>query len=379
MRILIVTHYYPGHGGGIEIVAGELATRLQARGVDIRWAASDLHDEANGIKSRVAMTAWNGLERRLGIPYPVWSPASFAQLNREVSQCDLVHLHDVLYAGNLAAAFLALKRRRPLLVTQHIGPVPYRNRVLRLLMRAGTAIFTKRVLAACDQAVFISQSVMGHFERLTYRRAPLFIPNGLDQACFRPPTESRRAEVRRPLGLDSGRPVVLFVGRFVEMKGLAVVRALAKRFADYSWIVVGHGPIDPRAWGLANVRCVGLVPHHQIANYYQAADLLILPSFSEGFPLVVQEAMACGTPALITPDTARAIPGVANVTLQASPTMDDMARALTTAFSAPERLRTMAEEAARFARRHFDWDACADQYLEIIRKLTSSQHMKRDH
>jgi len=46
MRVLVVTHYYPKHGGGIEIVAGELARRLVGRGVEVVWAASE--EQAHG-------------------------------------------------------------------------------------------------------------------------------------------------------------------------------------------------------------------------------------------------------------------------------------------------------------------------------------------
>jgi glycosyltransferase involved in cell wall biosynthesis len=73
---------------------------------------------------------------------------------------------------------------------------------------------------------------------------------------------------------------------------------------NWQWCVIGQGPEQPQAWGLPNVRVLSPMPQAELASWYHAADLLILPSEGEGFPLVVQEAMACGLPACITADVA---------------------------------------------------------------------------
>jgi len=96
----------------------------------------------------------------------------------------------------------------------------------------------------------------------------------------------------------------------VEKKGLAFLRALAPELPGVDWVFVGWGPEDPARWGLANVRCVGSLPQSEIVRYYQAAALLVLPSVGEGFPLVVQEAMACGLPVMTSPDTAAGAVGI---------------------------------------------------------------------
>jgi glycosyltransferase involved in cell wall biosynthesis len=299
----------------------------------------------------------------------LWGPGGLARLIREVARCDAVHVHDALYLGNLVAALAAQRRRRPLLVTQHIGLVPYRNRLLRLLMAGATAVVTPRVLARCGQAVFTSRSVMEFFGRANYSRRPLFIPTGVDRARFRPADREQRSGARRSLGLAPDRPVVLFVGRFVEKKGLPLLRALAERHPDWTWAFVGSGPLDPGRWGLPQVRCAGAVPHERTATWYQAADLLVLPSVGEGFPLVVQEAMACGTPVVIPPETARALPGVEAVTLIADRSLEGLSRVLRRAVAAPAGLPELTAAAARFAPAHFDWDACADRYLDILDTL----------
>jgi glycosyltransferase involved in cell wall biosynthesis len=129
---------------------------------------------------------------------------------------------------------------------------------------------------------------------------------------------------------------------------------------------LGWGRDDPRQWGLPNIRCRGEVGHPEIARYYQAADLLALPSVGEGFPLVVQEAMACGTPALVATETARSAPLVRDVLLTCEPDPESFASALLDAVSSPNRLRRLGHLAAAFARARWEWDVCADQYDQLF-------------
>src|SRR6185369_16427772 len=66
--VVLVTHYYPQHGGGVEIVALELARRLARDGVSLTWfsSATDAPPDVEGIECR-PVAAWNFLERRFGI------------------------------------------------------------------------------------------------------------------------------------------------------------------------------------------------------------------------------------------------------------------------------------------------------------------------
>ncbi|MCX7887936.1 MAG: glycosyltransferase, partial [Verrucomicrobiae bacterium] len=96
---------------------------------------------------------------------------------------------------------------------------------------------------------------------------------------------------------------VLFVGRLIDIKGASVVCALAERFPEVEFLIVGDGPdrarVEDAARRLPNLRYVGLVPNDQLPSYYQRADVTVVPSqYPEGFGRVIAESLACGTPVI---------------------------------------------------------------------------------
>jgi glycosyltransferase involved in cell wall biosynthesis len=370
IRILVVSPYYAEHGGGVEIVAGELARRFAARGAEVLWAASAFPQVPP--TGRLLMRGWNVSERRWGIPYPLWEPLSLARLHAAVRASDVVHVHDCLYQGSVSAFLCARALGKPVVVTQHVGLIPYRSRLPRLLMAGANRVLGRLVLGGCDRSVFISRAVQAYFADFARPAGPAFIPNGVDTRRFRPVTADERRELRERLGWPAARPVFLFVGRFTQKKGLPILRSLAERLPGCDWVFVGWGREDPAGWGLANVRCPGFVAHEDLPAYYQAADLLVLPSVGEGFPLVVQEAMACGTPVLISTETAAAMPGIDTVAFACDPTPGAVETRLAGILEDRAGLEDVRRASAAFARSQWDWDRCADHYWELFAALTCS-------
>jgi glycosyltransferase involved in cell wall biosynthesis len=375
MRILMTTHYYAEHRGGVEIIAEEVGRRLARRGAEVVWAASGpAPASGEAALRRLPMRALNFTERRLGFPYPLWGPLSLLRLCREVGRCDVLYLHDSLYMGNAVAFLWAWLLGKPVVTTQHIGMVPYSQPLLRLLLALANRTLGRLVLAGSSCCVFYSQKVHAYFARLVrFRTPPRYVPNGVATETFRPAGPERRRRLRARFGWPADRLVMLFVGRFVEKKGLRILRDLAERFPECEWVFIGWGPDSPPRWGLPNVRCPGSLGREEIASYYQAADLLVLPSVGEGFPLVVQEAMACGTPALISKDTALAVPGIEDVALVSDLDPRHLTATIRGLIDAPARLQARREAVADFARRHWDWEACADQYERLFAKVCAGE------
>ena len=408
-RVLLVTHYFADHGGGVEVVAGQLAKHLALAHPDWRfdWCASaEAGGRASGAglapsSNRVAlakdwkraqapphvpapnislhaMANWNGIEARLGVPYPLWSPAAVARLWRLVGACDVAHLHDFAYAGNALAALFCKVRGKPYLVTQHIGWVPYRSALLRAVLNGALKTLGRRVLGGASGVIFVSDEVRRFFARRMKLRAQT-IANGVDGALFRPACAATRAQLRRQSGLHEDKPVALFVGRFVEKKGVPLVLELAGRTPEVQWVLVGGGPLDPGAGAPPNVRVWRGLRGAGVARAMQLADVLVLPSRGEGFPLVVQEALSCGTPVVVEKSLARALPGVAPwIETEALGAPDDGARwtervrAVVAAQSAPD-VESRRCERASWARARWSWEECARRYGELMEALSRAQ------
>jgi glycosyltransferase involved in cell wall biosynthesis len=192
--------------------------------------------------------------------------------------------------------------------------------------------------------------------------------NGVDGERFRPAKSSaEREQLRAGLGASADERLILFVGRMVEKKGLPAVRAIAAQSPGCRFLLVGSGPIDPQSWGLANVAPLGKLPPERLAELYRAADALILPSVGEGYPLVVQEAMASGVPILCGMDSAEADPGASRFLhgLEVDPDDPDGTAARFCAMLSTLAPGGDAAEAA-YARRTYDWDANAERLEAML-------------
>ncbi|MGH8746762.1 MAG: glycosyltransferase, partial [Burkholderiales bacterium] len=257
VKVTLVTHYFPAHRGGVEAVAWELASRLAAGGAaDITWFASDTDtapQDAPGLRC-VPARACNLVERRLGFPFPLWSPAALARVWGAVRAGDVVHLHDCLYLPNIVAWAAARVARRPVVITQHVGRIPFRNPLLRAILAGANRLLGKLLLGSASRTVFVSDVVLRYFEGFVrFRRTPIRMANGVGTAIFHPADEAERIRLRARLAGDPDRPLLLFAGRFVEKKGLRRLHRLAQDFPRAHWIFAGWGPIDPSQWRLPNV------------------------------------------------------------------------------------------------------------------------------
>lgn len=133
------------------------------------------------------------------------------------------------------------------------------------------------------------------------------IANGCDAATFH---RRDRAEARARCAIDPGCELVLYVGRLVAEKGLRelveAVQGLRGTHPRAELVLVGDGPMRDELETLAanpanRLRLVGAQAPEEVAHWMAACDLLALPSYSEGHPNVLVEALACGRPVVSTP------------------------------------------------------------------------------
>jgi len=123
--------------------------------------------------------------------------------------------------------------------------------------------------------------------------------NGVDTAMFAP---FPRADARRRLGFEERGPLVLAVGNLVPEKGFDLLLHAIAGMPEVRLVIVGGGPLRAPLQAMAEhiaqkrVTFRDDVAQVELRFHYAAADVLALPSLREGWPNVVLEAIACGTP-----------------------------------------------------------------------------------
>jgi len=375
--LLMLSHYFEDQRGGIEIVAAALARELTSLGFAIVWLGTGV--DANqcagtGYRKR-SLAASSVAEKVLGIPYPVLLPSAWRTIFRETARSEIVLVHDALYMTSLIGWLSARLHRKPLVIVQHVGFVPFRSALLRALMQLANRLVAAPLLHRADRAIFISELTMKQFAGVRWRREPTLVFNGVDTSIYSPPSASEIERARQALGLPQNVPVALFVGRFVEKKGLQVLEGVARTRGDVMFAFAGRGSLDPRRWGLPNVLVYSDLSGPTLAPLYHASDLLLLPSTGEGFPLVVQEALACGLPIICGNDTAHADSGAAGFL---TGVVVDLARTHETARRVSEALtQTLARrwtevdrrERFEFVRERYSWATSARRYAGILRDV----------
>jgi glycosyltransferase involved in cell wall biosynthesis len=379
LALVTVTHIYPAHGGGLERVAGRLVEEFVRAGARVCWFSSDTDAPPPDVPGRaihISVSTANFVYRLTQLPYPFWSPVALPRLWRAIGAANIVHVHEHLYHCSIVAIVIARLRGRPVVVTQHMGALAFRNAVLTALYKAGVRLFGRSIFPLTSRRVFISANVRSFFGRDLDPKSRLIF-NGVDTGLFTLATPTQRQREREMLQIPATAQVVLFVGRLVRKKGLHIIEQLAQRFTGVLWMIVGAGPEDPSRWNQDNVRVYGRVSHDKLASYYRAADLLLLPSSGEGFPLVVQEALCCGTGVLSTEEVASACPEAAPM-IRTCPTprhgdsIDCWAKALDEALSDGDDVdgRQARSQAARAM---WSWEDCARRYMELFAEVSDFQ------
>jgi N-acetyl-alpha-D-glucosaminyl L-malate synthase BshA len=166
---------------------------------------------------------------------------------------------------------------------------------------------SRLVLRNADAAIALTQDMKREMQKI-WNRDIFVIPNGIDLERF---DNLPRDEMRAKLQATADDRLILFVGRFRPEKGVKyLIKAMAiLRQSDQSarLLLVGEGPEEESLKRLVRklnlesyLEFVGQIQNEEVPRYMAAADILVLPSLSESFGIVVLEAMASGLPVVAT-------------------------------------------------------------------------------
>ncbi|WP_239000985.1 D-inositol-3-phosphate glycosyltransferase [Jiangella asiatica] len=394
-----------GNAGGLNVYVVELARRLAARDVEVEvFTRATASDQPARVETMPGVTVRHVAAGPYELLPTAEVPAQLcaftagvlrAEARHEPGWYDLVHSHYWLsgHVGWLAS----LRWGVPLVHSMHTM-----SKVKNAALAEGDVpespereLGEEQVVAAADLLVANTDEEADQLTTL-YGAVPqrvVTVPPGVDLDRFAP---ASRAAARARLGLPRDAVVLLFAGRIQPLKAPDVlVRAASLLIAADPALrdrlvvaVVGgpSGPLGDTAHGLTRlartldvddvVRFEPPVDQSALVDWFRAADLTAVPSYSESFGLVALESQACGTPVV-----AAAVGGLRTAVsdgfsgvLVEGHDPADWARVLGGLIADPARRRALGAGAVAHAAR-FGWDGTADRMLDVYARAIRRRQM----
>lgn len=288
------------------------------------------------------------------------------KLLREGYDFDVIDAH-YFYPDGVAAALLAQIFNKPLVITARGSDLNLiaRYALPRKWMR-WAAHRADHLIAVSEELKQVLLGMEVPAEKITVLR------NGVDATLFRP---VERDKLRRRLAMRGF--VLLSVGNLVPAKGHDLVIELVARIADAQLFIIGQGRCESELRSLiaergleARVQILDNMDQELLRDYYGAADALVLASAREGWPNVLLESMACGTPVIATP--VGASPGIVAVP-QAGVLAQE--RSVDALFAAIQRLRAHYPDraATRAYAGQFGWDEISAGQMRIFNRIVQAR------
>ena len=393
-----------GDAGGLNVYVVEVSKRLAERGIEVeiftRAVCRDTPPTVELVPGVLVRNVVAGPFEELdknALPAQI-CPFTFGVLRTEAAYApgryDLLHAH--YWLSGQVAAVAAERWGVPLVQSMHtLGKVKNQALVLGDCAESAERIQGEvSVVVAADRLVANTAEEARQLIDL-YGADPWRVETvspGVDLSVFRPASGGLAGglAVRRRLGLAPDAVVLAFAGRIQPLKGPDVVlRAAASLLRLCPWladrlvVVIVGGPSGSevgapgRLEGLAaslgissSVRFEAPCPQAELADWYRAADVVLVPSHSESFGLVALEAQACGTPVV-----AAAVGGLRTAVRDSvSGVLVDghdpevWARVLAELLGSPERLLRLSAGAREHAAA-FNWPATAERLVGVYTGL----------
>ncbi len=289
MKIAMVGQF-PPHVGGVGVHIHALAKQLVKQGHEvyvITYPHKDIKD-IDGI--HVIGTKGINIPGIRGLMFKINAKKALKQLLKEVD-IDIIHGHYLFPAG-AAGVEIGKKHGIKTYVTAH-GSDMFEMYKKQSFMRPAI----KKVLKKADVVFAVSNALKDEILATNVpniKNKTRLYWNSVDIDKFKDTTKSS-------FKLDNDKPIVLFVGNVIKRKNvdsLLEAKKLAK--SDYNLVVVGDGPLlkqlKQKADNISDVYFTGA--RGDVENIIPGAGVLVLPSFSESFGLVLIEALACGKPVI---------------------------------------------------------------------------------
>ena len=385
MRILQVTPtFMPSNFGGISLFYN-LSKNLTKRGHEVVVYTTDIKDrysrlaEIQGGRNIDGIKVWyyRNISNTLATKYRLSVPRGMSlAIRRKINSFDIIHLHNFRTFQNILIHHYAKKYDIPYVLQAHGSLTTFFHK--RWLKRIFDVIWGRRILKDVSKVFALTPIEAEQYKNMGVSEHKIeIVPNGLDLSEFDNLPE--RGEFRTKYGLDANQKIILFLGRIHRIKGLdlliKVFSDLAKFLDDVKLVIAG--PDDGYLTSLKKlvadseisekVLFTGPLYGQEKLKAYVDADVYILPSFYETFPMTLLEAMACGTPVIVTDrcGIADVINGQAGLVVPYD--KEQLRDALLHMLSDDQMRLRFGEKGKLLVREKFNWEKIAEQVEGVYR------------
>jgi len=310
MKIVHINMFYLPTFGGVEQVMVELAQRQVKQGHEVHVFCCD-SDKNKRIKIKNEIIQGVHIHR-----FPYWFRLSLSTfiwpslLWRFKGDFDIIHTHVSGHAYILFAGLISKFKKIKHIHTTHCPwtGAEFRPLVLKPFLFLNNMIFNKLSFKLTDKIIAITPWELNILNKYIKDRNKItVIPNGTDEILYK---KIKNNQFKKKNKIKE-KKLVLFFGRLNPTKGPEMLAKAAnnisKKRKDIAFVWVG--PDEGKAQEVKklikpykNMKYIGPIRGKQkIAEMYQAADVYVLPSYREGLPLTLFEAMASGLPIIASP------------------------------------------------------------------------------
>ncbi len=385
VKILHVTpYYYPAlrYGGPVRSVHG-LCRSLVRLGHEIEVFTTDLdgpdrieHPPGEAVEVEEVAVRYFSVRycRRL-----FFAPEMARELARRAGEFDLVHIHTFFTWPTSAAAAAAVRNNIPYILSPRGMLVKdLVRRKSRLVKSVWIHLFGRRAVEGAAR-IHVTTDIEGEeIRRFNFNLPEVFVlPVGVDPADFSSGTGGPVSPEIEALARK--KPLILFLSRVHWKKGLDRLIPALRYLEGAHLAVAGNDDGDygkkldrlaSRAGVLERITFTGPVYGEEKRRILSAADIFVLPSYSENFGIAVLEAMAAGLPVVVTPEVGLS-PQVesagAGVVLDGAPEI--LGPGIRELLNQPDRLKELGERGRELAARRFAWGGIARSMAEIYRQV----------
>jgi glycosyltransferase involved in cell wall biosynthesis len=376
MKILQVIPYFtPKRGGDVNVVYN-ISKHLMKIGHEITIVTTNFEfdkDYANSLDG-INVIPFKSIAN---IGMMLFSPAMKKWLRNEIRKFDVIHLHTFRSYQNNLICYYTKKFGIPYVLQAHGSVLPFfaRQRSKKIFDK----IWGYGILKDAAKVIALNKTEVEQYKKMGVDEDKIeIVPNGIDLSEYR--NLPRKGEFRSKYFIRENEKIILFLGRIHKIKGIDLLvqtfSDLSKEMDNIRLVIVGPNErflstLKRQIEDLKiedKVLLTGPLYGEDKFRAYVDADVYVLPSVYETFPITVLEAIACGTPVVVT-NRCGIVDFIDKIGFVVDYNRSELKEAIVKTFENRESRKKLQEEGRNLIEEKYNWDTIVDGIIDIYEKI----------